>query len=1202
MGVFKALLLSGCAGTIALATPALAQDPVDCVANPADPACPRDVDVDDDDTEIVVTGSRIARQDFNSNSPMVTVGEELLDNTASSALETSLNKLPQFTPAQTPTAGGDIQPTATNTPGAATVSLRGLGTNRNLVLLDGRRGMPGNASGVVDISTLPSAAIERVEVITGGASATYGADAIAGVTNFILKKNFQGLELDGRVSISQEGDGFEYQFSGIMGSDFDDGRGNVSLALSMNTREASFQLDRDHYRSLYANPQIGGNQFFIEYPGAVFDGSTGLASPAALTTLFPGARVSFLEAAPDAISTLFGYTIFTQPAYNNAPFTGFGFFGRFLQGGDRNFRGFADEPFRYKKDAAGGQQANYSDFYLTLPLTRYNAFARGNYEINDWIGVFGQALFSKTETATRNQGGAIVGGWDVFVPYGTGRYTGSALPLNVLSGGRVINVNGFGNPSSVLLNGMTLSPTNPTPFVDPTPNDLSDNPTNPAFRTLYGSSPNAVLAACANSAVGGCSNNQAIGQFFPAALQTALNSRPNPNNPVQLNYGIPEPRTVFTDVDTYNITAGLEGSVPGTDWTWEAFVNHGESTTFAKQTGTYSLSRTRSLIQAPGFGLNFVNNSNTASIRQNVIAGQAVGFGANIATCGTGFNIFLGWENMSQDCKDAVKAELKNRSTMRQTIAEANLQGGLFELPAGDLRFALGASYRELNYDFINDTITTQNASFLDQTIGIYPSVDFQAQITSKEVYGELLIPVLADVPFIQSFNLEVGGRMSHYDTTGTSWTYKILADWEVNDWLRFRGGYNRAERSPNIAELFLTPQQTFAGNNIGDICSERSTYFISANPAAPGNTAAQAADIKAVCAAVMANTGGGTTAADYYVNRPVANQPAPGFGFTFPTIFGNPNLRPEVADTWTAGVVFNSPFTSPLLSRLRLSLDWFSIKLNNAIGVSPAATLQRCLDPFYNPAVTGAATGTVFTPAVPGPFPGAPPAVPGSVTTSAQARAAALSTACAGNVTLVTYDPAPVLGLGRLTASYTNEGVANISGIDAQLDWSGDIGPGTVSLNVVASYFLHYKVKELANNPLVDYTGTFGTTSLGLQTGAFEYRTLTNLGYRWGPASIGLQWQHLPSVEDSGEAQAPTPNVGNPNSYDIFHLNGSYQIAEDLTARFGVDNLFDREPPLTNYNPTANNAAGQLQGGAYNANFYDTLGRTFYMGVNARF
>src|SRR5690606_12821789 len=138
---------------------------------------------------------------------------------------------------------------------------------RNLVLLDGRRSTPSNASGVIDISTIPSAAIERIEVISGGASATYGADAVAGVTNFILKKNFQGLELDGQVGITQEGDGFEYQLSGIMGTDFADGRGNVSIAMSMNTREPSLRSSRKWYQDMYADTSTtGGSQFFIDSP------------------------------------------------------------------------------------------------------------------------------------------------------------------------------------------------------------------------------------------------------------------------------------------------------------------------------------------------------------------------------------------------------------------------------------------------------------------------------------------------------------------------------------------------------------------------------------------------------------------------------------------------------------------------------------------------------------------------------------------------------------------------------------------------------------------------------------------------------------------------------------------------------------------------------------------------------------------------
>src|SRR5688500_15370707 len=179
MRFYKALLLAGCASSFALTAPAMAQKSGDILA-------PEEAAAEDGDSTIVVTGSRIARPDFNSNSPIVTVGEQLLQNSSTSSVEVNLNKLPQFTPEKTPVQGGDIQATPTNTPGSATISLRGIGSNRNLVLLDGRRATPGNASMAVDINTIPSAAIERVEIISGGASSTYGADAVGGVVNFIL--------------------------------------------------------------------------------------------------------------------------------------------------------------------------------------------------------------------------------------------------------------------------------------------------------------------------------------------------------------------------------------------------------------------------------------------------------------------------------------------------------------------------------------------------------------------------------------------------------------------------------------------------------------------------------------------------------------------------------------------------------------------------------------------------------------------------------------------------------------------------------------------------------------------------------------------------------------------------------------------------------------------------------------------------------
>ena len=1152
-GVFKALLLAGCASSFVVAAPAFAQDATDDQA---------------EEGRIVVTGSRIVRQDYESTSPIVTVDEALLKESSTAAIEQNLNRLPQFTPAKTPTGGGDIQPTATNTPGAATVSLRGLGANRNLVLLDGRRATPSNAAGIVDINTIPSAAIERVEIISGGASATYGADAVAGVTNFILKKNFQGLELDGQMGITQEGDGFEYQLSGIMGSDFDDGRGNVSIAMSLNTREANFQKDRSWYQDLWANPNISTNRFFPLYAGVALGFGNAPNSNTFYNTIFPGTTANGIggfnapqnspagttngQPLPNTIygGSAFaagpnGFSVYVNPD-NGQLFTT----GRNQQGGISSFTNQL-----LQGDLAVMRATNQLTFvdttpFLILPLTRYNMFMRGNYEINDWVGVFAQGMYSSTKTRTTQQGGAITGGWDVFVPYGTGVYTGSEI-ASTANGG-------YGNASSVILNGMTY---NGSAYVDATPGVLTDNPTNPAFKAQYGS-----LFSCALAATGGCTNNQLFRDLMPTELQTLLDSRTNPNGRVELNYGFPENRSVTNEVTTINLLAGFEGKVPGTDWTWEAFVNHGSTTTYTRQTGTFSLTRLRSLLTSPGFGLGFRQNSNVASGRP--------AFGANFATCTGGMNIFTkSWANISEDCKQAIRADLKNNQRVSQTIVEANAQGSLFALPAGDLQAAIGASYREQKYQFVNDTITGQGQSFLDQVVGIYPSSDSFGSYKVHEAYGELLIPLLKDIPAIQSLSLEIGGRMSDYNTTGVSYTYKLLGDWEVTDWLRVRGGYNRAERSPNIAELYQSSSQIFGFSSLGDLCSERSTYRISANGAANGNTAAAAANVKAVCSAVMDRTGGAGTGAAYY-GRATSAQPAPGGGFAWTNAKGNPTLKPEVADTWTAGVVVQSPFQTDLLRRLRFSVDWYSIKLKDAIGLQSAGiALQQCLDPYWN-----TAAGTASS-------------------SGAAATAAAASPYCAG----IRYDPAPVLGAANFDVTYNNNGVVDIKGLDFQADWAVDVGPGTFSANVLVNYYLNYKSTELANNPIVDYVGTLGTAQNALNPGAYEYRVLTTLGYNVGPARISLQWQHLPSVQQEAAAVAPTPFTGY-GAYNLFNLRTSYQLTDDIGLRFGVDNLFNKAPPIGNVNTTANIALGQLPGGAFNSSFYDTNGRRFYLGANIKF
>jgi outer membrane cobalamin receptor len=124
--------------------------------------------------EVVITGSRIQRRDLTAPSPIVTVEQEQFERVSTVGVESMLNQLPQFQPAGTQFDTGDVQAAANNTPGISTVNLRGLGTNRNLVLINGRRAQPANASLTVDVNTIPAGLIENVEIITGGASAGEG--------------------------------------------------------------------------------------------------------------------------------------------------------------------------------------------------------------------------------------------------------------------------------------------------------------------------------------------------------------------------------------------------------------------------------------------------------------------------------------------------------------------------------------------------------------------------------------------------------------------------------------------------------------------------------------------------------------------------------------------------------------------------------------------------------------------------------------------------------------------------------------------------------------------------------------------------------------------------------------------------------------------------------------------------------------------
>ena len=128
------------------------------------------------------------------------------------------------------------------------------------------------------------------------------------------------------------------------------------------------------------------------------------------------------------------------------------------------------------------------------------------------------------------------------------------------------------------------------------------------------------------------------------------------------------------------------------------------------------------------------------------------------------------------------------------------------------------------------------------------------------------------------------------------------------------------------------------------------------------------------------------------------------------------------------------------------------------------------------------------------------------------------------------------------------------------------------------------------------DYVGTTGAGENGLNANVFEYRAFTTFGYAVGPLQVSLQWQYYPKLD------LPNPPNEGWSSYNLFHLNASDQVNEGMGLRFGVDNLFNKAPPVGNYNPNPNPATGQLAGGSFLSPGHDTNGRSFWLGANVRF
>jgi outer membrane receptor protein involved in Fe transport len=290
--------------------------------------------------EVIVTGSRLARTDLSAPSPTAVINEESIQLSGDNTVERVLNELPQLS------AGNNSSVNSAGGSGVLTANLRGLGATRTLTLVNGRRFIPANGAGSVDLSTIPNALVKRVEVITGGASAVYGSDAIAGAVNFMLRKDFEGFDFSAQLGETSSSDGQTTSFDVLFGTNIGEDAGNITLFASYSNRDPVMMQDRD-FSSVPLNASLGPSG-----SGNIPGGRVGL-SAAQLATLNVGQGAGVIPVGPEGCST----------PVNSI---------RFAEGGEVLRHCDPETLYNY---AAGN--------YLLRPLERWQLSGMASYDITD---------------------------------------------------------------------------------------------------------------------------------------------------------------------------------------------------------------------------------------------------------------------------------------------------------------------------------------------------------------------------------------------------------------------------------------------------------------------------------------------------------------------------------------------------------------------------------------------------------------------------------------------------------------------------------------------------------------------------------------------------------------------------------------------------------------------------------------------------
>ncbi|HEX3943760.1 MAG TPA: TonB-dependent receptor [Rhizomicrobium sp.] len=974
---------------------------------------------------VVVTGSRIPQTGLYSSSPVTAVGQQEMKFEGTTNVENLLNNLPSaFADFGSNESNGSV--------GTATVNLRNLGCNRTLVLVDGKRLMPGdNELPCADLNQIPAALIDHVEVVTGGASAVYGSDAVAGVVNFIMRRDFEGIEFDGQYSgnwhdntnsfargINAQGlggntpgtvpqapgsvfDGEDVDGTIIMGANSPNGKGNVTAYAGFRNIQGVTEDARD---------------FSACATSTTFSGSFRCGGSSTAARDGAGGRFISLNGAPCGDCT--------------------------IDGTNGEVRGFT-----------GADKFNFAPYnYLQRPDTRYTFGAQGHYEVDKALDFYGSTMFMDDHTVAQ------------IAP--SGLFFGTVAQVNC------------DNPFL----GSAADPNSP--------------------ETQF------------------CGGDSGLGPTDNASL---LIGRRNVEG---------GPRQDHLEHAAYRVLFGAKGDL-GSGWSYDLSGQYGSTILSEEYTNDMSINRIQHSLQV-------VTDPATGNPTCKSALDQTDPF------C-VPWNIFQPG-GVTPAAINYLDVPGFREGGTQEWVVSGNLTGDLgawgVQSPwaKNPVALSVGGEFRQerlenrVDLEFQTGDLAGQGG----------PTESVHGGFGVSEGFGEIRVPIVQNMPFVEDLTANAGYRYSSYSIAGAVHSYKYGLEWQPIEDFRLRGSFQRAVRAPNVLELF-TPASLGLAAGTQDLCAGSH----------PVLTLAQ-----------CENTG---VTPDKYgsITQCVSGQCGALFS-------GNLALKPEISNTRELGLVFTPTF----IDGFTATIDYFNIRLSGAIGTVPYDTiLSQCatgIRPEFCTQIHRAPTSEILF---------------GSGTQA-----------------------------GFIADPTVNTGALSTRGMDFEGNYSTDFATmgigdyGGLNINFLGTWTDTFKNTPAPGLATYDCAGLFGITC-GTPIPDWRHKLRVTWTSPWD-FDLSLQWRHLSGVSFDGNSTDPTlsgnctgiPGVpcndksdASIGAFDYFDIATNWTVHEGVQLHAGINNVFDKDPPLLDTNNLGVSSPPFGNGNTY-PQVYDALGRYVFVGATIKY